>query len=66
MSGLSEVESGGEHYLVSHGRSGGLGRFSAPPSSKLNRGDRVLIDSPRGREVGTVLCEAKAAPKGKR
>src|SRR5580692_4412051 len=47
-----------EHYLVSHGKSGGLGSFTAHMSHVLRRGDRVVIDSPRGREVGTILCAA--------
>jgi cell fate regulator YaaT (PSP1 superfamily) len=47
-----------EHYLVSHGKSGGLGNFSTEKPLCLRRGDRILIDSPRGREVGTVLCAA--------
>jgi hypothetical protein len=46
------------HYLVSHGKSGGLGHFTARLPQALRRGDRVIIDSPRGREVGTVLCPA--------
>jgi hypothetical protein len=47
-------------YVVSHGKSGGLGHFTAPVSLALRRGDRVIIDSPRGREIGTVLCPANA------
>src|SRR4051794_8331161 len=47
-----------EFYLVSHGKSGGLGSFRAALPHCLRRGDRVVIDSPRGREIGTVLCPA--------
>ena len=47
-----------EHYLVSHGKSGGLGSFITRVPCALRRGDRVVIDSPRGREIGTVLCPA--------
>ncbi len=47
-----------EHYIISYGKSGGLGSFSTPEPLTLDRGDRVVIDSPRGREVGTVLCPA--------
>ena len=47
-----------EHYLVSHGKSGGLGSFVAHEPLGLARGDRVVIDSPRGREIGTILCLA--------
>src|SRR5205807_2272841 len=47
-----------EHYLVSHGKSGGVGSFVAPGPMVLCRGDRVVIDGPRGREAGTILCPA--------
>ncbi len=47
-----------EHYLVSHGKCGGLGNFAASGSCTLRRGDRVVIEGPRGREVGTVLRQA--------
>ncbi|HWY85416.1 MAG TPA: PSP1 C-terminal domain-containing protein [Gemmataceae bacterium] len=53
-----EADTPPEHYLVSHGKSGGLGSFTAHMSQVLRRGDRVVIDSPRGREVGTILCAA--------
>lgn len=42
-------------YLVQYGRSAFVGRFASDAS--LSRGDRAVIDSPRGRELGTVLCE---------
>ncbi len=47
-----------EHYLVSHGKSGGLGSFVTTVPCFLRRGDRVIIDSPRGREIGTILGPA--------
>jgi hypothetical protein len=43
-------------YLVSHGQSGGFGRFVG--LLNLCRGDRVVIRTPRGLEMGTVLCPA--------
>lgn len=42
-------------YLVQYGRSAFVGRFAS--NVPLARGDRIVIDSPRGRELGTVLCE---------
>src|SRR5579863_4671102 len=47
-----------EQFLVSYGKSGGLGSFSAAQPLALERGDRVIVDTPRGRELGTVLCPA--------
>jgi cell fate regulator YaaT (PSP1 superfamily) len=47
-----------EAYLVSHGKSGGVGCFTSQANFTLHRGDRVVLDSPRGREAGTVLCAA--------
>jgi hypothetical protein len=45
-------------YLVSHGKSGGFGRFAATQPLDLARGDRVIIRTARGLEIGTVLCLA--------
>jgi cell fate regulator YaaT (PSP1 superfamily) len=47
-----------EHFLVSYGKSGGLGSFSVSEPLALERGDLVVVDTPRGRELGTVLCPA--------
>jgi hypothetical protein len=48
-------------YVVSFGKGGGLGVFSAPEPLALRRGDRVVVGSPRGTEAGTVLCAATVA-----
>jgi hypothetical protein len=45
-------------YLVNHGRAAFLGRFSNRSGTTLDRGDRVVIRTVRGTEVGTVLGEA--------
>jgi len=45
-------------YLVSHGKNGGFGRFAATPPLSLRRGDRVVIQTGRGLEIGCVLCPA--------
>jgi hypothetical protein len=45
-------------YLVSYGRSGAFGRFACPFPFSLPRGARVVIETPRGIELGTVLCPA--------
>jgi cell fate regulator YaaT (PSP1 superfamily) len=45
-------------YLVSHGTTGGFGRFTAASPLTCNRGERVIIRSARGLEIGVVLCEA--------
>jgi hypothetical protein len=49
------METGGE-YLVSHGSSGGVGRFAAGPGQSYRRGERVVVESRRGLELGVVLC----------
>jgi hypothetical protein len=49
----------GGDYLVNYGHSAYLGRFRAPPGMLCSRDDRVVIHSPRGVEVGTVLCNAE-------
>ncbi|MBY0525134.1 MAG: hypothetical protein K2R98_17140 [Gemmataceae bacterium] len=43
-------------YLVSHGCAGELARFSADESLRCRRGDRVVVRTSRGLEVGEVLC----------
>src|SRR5262245_4475139 len=45
--------------LVAHGRSGFVGRFRCPPGSAMPaRGAAVVVRTPRGEELGEVLCEA--------
>lgn len=41
-------------WLVQYGRSAFVGRFTG--DATLTRGDRVVVRSPRGVELGTVLC----------
>jgi hypothetical protein len=45
-------------YIVSFGSGGALGVFSASAPTPLRRGDRVVVRSPRGTDIGTVLCPA--------
>lgn len=55
-------------YLVQYGRPGFVGWFRGPAlATALGRSERVVVRSPRGLELGTVLCEpadrfADAAP----
>jgi cell fate regulator YaaT (PSP1 superfamily) len=43
-----------DQYLVSFGASGGLGCFTVQEALTLERGDRVVLRTPRGLEVGEV------------
>jgi cell fate regulator YaaT (PSP1 superfamily) len=43
-------------YIARHGAMRFLGEFFAPPGQSFRRGDRVLLRSDRGQEVGDVLC----------
>jgi hypothetical protein len=45
-------------YLVSYGKSGAFGRFTAASRLTCARGDTVVVRSQRGLELGVVLCEA--------
>lgn len=45
-------------YIVRHGRIRFLGDYTVQPEFRLKREDKVIIASPRGTEVGTVLCES--------
>lgn len=49
-------------HLIHYGRSGFVGRFRS--DALVPRGERVVIRSPRGLEVGTVLCDAAGEPDG--
>jgi hypothetical protein len=46
-------------YLVQYGRPAFVGRFVAAAVPCV-RGDRVVVRTPRGLELGTVLCEPDA------
>jgi cell fate regulator YaaT (PSP1 superfamily) len=43
-------------YLVTYGCAGELGRFRSTAPLELRRGDRVVVRTPRGLELGDVLC----------
>jgi PSP1 C-terminal conserved region len=45
-------------YLVSYGKNGAFGRFAAVEAVSLHRGDRVVVHTSRGVELGSVLCPA--------
>jgi hypothetical protein len=52
------VTPGATEYLVQYGRPAFVGRFGSAAELACGRGDPVVIRSPRGLEVGTVLCPA--------
>jgi hypothetical protein len=56
IAGATPVDS--LEYLVSYGLAGDFGRFRAARPLALRRGDRVVVRSARGVEVGAVLREA--------
>jgi hypothetical protein len=45
-------------YLVQYGRSAYVGRFTTAAGLTPSRGDRVVVRTPRGVELGEVLCGA--------
>lgn len=47
-----------DQFVISFGKSGALGVFNAPAPLVLRRGDRVVVRTPRGVELGAVLCAA--------
>jgi hypothetical protein len=49
-----------DQYIVSHGRNGALGIFTADSPMGLQRGAAVVIQSVRGIELGRVLCAASS------
>lgn len=49
------MESPRMEYLVRYGKTGGFGRFRSQKPLELSRGDLVIIESHRGREIGEVI-----------
>ncbi len=47
-----------DQFIVSHGKSGVLGVFTAAEAMPLRRGQRVIVQTGRGIEIGTVLSPA--------
>ena len=47
-----------DQYVVAFGKSGGLGCFTVVEAMELNRGDRVVVQTGRGVELGEVLGPA--------
>jgi cell fate regulator YaaT (PSP1 superfamily) len=50
----------GSEYLVSFGAAGDFSRFRAVPPETYARGDRVVVRSHQGLELGVVLCATTA------
>lgn len=47
-------------YLVSYGTMGEFGRFRPKRSLMCRRGESAVIQTHRGLELGTILCESRA------
>lgn len=45
-------------YLLSYGRAGDFGPFQAEEPVLCRRGDRLVVRSPRGQEIGVVMRDA--------
>lgn len=58
MSAKPAIPAAGESYVVSHGKCGAVGVFTAIGPEPLRRGRRVLVETLRGVEFGQVLCKA--------
>ncbi|MCS7046794.1 MAG: PSP1 domain-containing protein [Gemmataceae bacterium] len=54
----ASTAAGTDQYVVAHGKGGGLGVFAAGDELALTRGDRVVVRTARGLELGTVLGPA--------
>jgi hypothetical protein len=48
-------------YLVTYGQSGDFSRFRCASPDRYQRGDRVIVRSPQGLEVGVVMCPVTSA-----
>jgi cell fate regulator YaaT (PSP1 superfamily) len=54
------VETPSPEYLVSYGTSGEFARFRPVTSVAFQRGERVVVRTHQGLELGTILCVAQA------
>ena len=45
-----------QDYLLCYGNAGDFGRFNPVKPLSCRRGDRAVVHTPRGLELGTVLC----------
>jgi cell fate regulator YaaT (PSP1 superfamily) len=52
------IDDAAAKYIVRHGAMCLLGEFAASPGATFARGNRVVIRSDRGQEIGAVLCPA--------
>jgi cell fate regulator YaaT (PSP1 superfamily) len=53
---VAAIDDAPAKYIVRHGAMRLLGEFAAPPRSTFARGQRVVVRSDRGQEIGDVLC----------
>jgi cell fate regulator YaaT (PSP1 superfamily) len=53
---VAAIDDAPAKYIVRHGAMRLLGEFAAAPRATFARGERVLVRSDRGQEVGDVLC----------
>ena len=55
---MTDTEIAGDQYVASFGKEAALGCFTAAEPIALERGASVLLRTPRGVEVGAILCPA--------
>ena len=55
---MIDSELSGEQYVATFGKDAAVGCFTATEPIALRRGDQVLLRTPRGIEVGSILCPA--------
>ena len=51
---------GDPEYLLSYGNAGDFGRFCCAPALACERGERVVVRSPRGQELGVIMRPANS------
>jgi hypothetical protein len=49
---------GDPEYLLSYGNAGDFGRFRCAPALACERGERMVVRSPRGQELGVIMRSA--------
>ena len=58
LSAEIRTRSTSDQFVVSHGKCGAVGVYTASEPLALRRGQHVVIETERGLEIGTILCPA--------
>jgi len=59
MGPTASPPAGPAHYIARHGSMRSLGEFEAPAGTSFARGQQAVMRTPRGLEIGDILCPSR-------